>query len=142
MQSKGNAISDRKLNDFYHKVDEVRIIMKNRGLHYRLRDLCKITSQMPAPCFYVSASKALKVYSLYKQGKSKIHSASSRRMYADIFARFEILYNAYISSGQYVTKSFVMEKVLSQEAPSFYYEGDSAYMAYYKAADRKRRHLL
>ena len=97
---------------------------------------------MPAPRFYVDAPTAIKQYNLYKKGHSRIHNVAKRKMYAEIFSRFEQAANARLSSGQYILKYDIMEKVLEQEAPSFYYEDDSALITYYNALAKKRRKLL
>lgn len=81
-------------------------------------------------------------YSQYQKGLSKIHSDSKRRMYAEIFARYEHLMNIAKASGQRAFKTDIMTRVLEQEAPSFYYEPGVAPQMYYRyIRKRNKKHI-
>lgn len=137
--TKGNELSNRKLQDFIAKIYEAQRCFHQQGLNYNIAAICKIVASRPAPRFYVYPFEALKQYSLYLQGRSRIHSDSRRRMYAEIFARYEYLVALTEASGQKVVKGELMKRVLEQEAPSFYYEENSAIKMYYRFMQRNRR---
>lgn len=138
---RGTTLSNKKMNDFIAKVDEVQRSLNAQGLCYTIIDICRMAAAMPAPQFYIEPSKALWMYNLYLKGKSSIHSVPKRRMYAEIFSRYEHLVNIMRASGQRVCKREVMAKVVNQEAPSFYY-GDSAFRMYYYWMSKKRKKHL
>ena len=93
----------------------------------------------PAPRFYVDVASALIQYRDYKKGRSHIRGVERRKMYAEIFCRFERRMNALIETGQVAIQTEVMKSVLEQEAPSFYYDGNSAVKMYYRELLRARR---
>lgn len=136
---KGNELSSRKFKDFIAKFDEVQRSFRQQGLNYNIAAICKMVASLPAPRFYINSFEALKQYSLFKRGMSNIHSESRRRMYAEIFARFDNLTQVIKATGQKVSKSEIMKRVLSQEAPCFYYSDDSALKMYYRMMQRKRK---
>ena len=130
------------MRDFIEKVNEVQRCLHAQGLTYKFEDICKMAAAMPAPRFYTDVPTALRQYNLYLKGKSCLHSVTKRKMYADIFARYERLVNTLEASGQHVCKHRTMEKVLEQPAPSFYYDDDSAMKIYYYAMSQKRKKKL
>lgn len=93
----------------------------------------------PAPRFYVDAATALIQYRDYKKGRSHIRGAERRKMYAEIFCRFERRMQALATTGQMAVQTDVMKSVLEQEAPSFYYDGNSAAKMYYREMLQARR---
>lgn len=93
-------------------------------------------AKIPAPCFYVSLETAFYQYRLYKQGKSNIRDEERRKMFAEIFVRFENLMSQTAGS-MYMYAA--MDEVLRQPAPSFYLTDGSAIVFYYNA--RKKRKL-
>lgn len=99
-----------------------------------------MVAAQPAPRFYVDASSALHQYNCYKRGCSRIHGVERRKMYAEIFSRFERKMKLLVATGQVASKKTVMESILEQEAPSFYYDGDSAAKIYYKEMLKQRRY--
>lgn len=129
------------MSDFIVKVDEVRNSLIKQGLNYRIYDICKIACAMPAPQFYVDAKTALRNYCKYRNGLSCIRSIEKRKMYAEIFSRYENMANVIISTGQTLRKTEVMESVLNQPAPSFYYDFESATKMYYYIMSRRRRRV-
>lgn len=98
-----------------------------------------MVAAMPAPRFYVDVDAALIQYRDYKRGRSHIRGTQRRMMYAEIFSRFERKMNALIATGQVAVQTEVMKSILEQEAPSFYYEGNSASKMYYREMLRARR---
>ena len=139
---KGNDLSNQKLLDFASKVDEAQKYCRQQGLNYNLAAICKVVASQPAPRFYINHFEACKQYRLYRQGRSNIHTDSRRRMYAEIFSRYEHLDAVARASGQRVIMEDLMRRVLEQEAPSFYYEENSALKTYYSVIQRKRTKLL
>lgn len=137
--TKGNDLSVQKLQDFVQKVDEAQRLFREQGLNYSITSICKMVAAMPAPRFYIYPEKALSQYSLYRNGKSDIRSDSRRRMYAEIFARYENMVRIAIETGQRVCKKDIMRRVLEQEAPCFYYDGCASWRMYYRFLKRKRK---
>ena len=139
---KGTAILNKKKRDFVEKVDEVQKHFRLQGLNYKLRDICKLAASLPAPQFYVDVETAIKEYNLYEKGLSCVHNVTKRRMYAEIFARYEKIASTVADTGQIVNKRSIMAKVLQQPAPSFYYSDNSAWKSYYYIMSRRRRFKL
>lgn len=125
--------------DYLDKVDEVQRCLREQRLYYKIQDVCHLAANSPAPQFYVDAMTALRQYSFYQQGRSSIRSIATRKMYAEIFARYENIVNTLLASGQYVCKKEVMSRVLKQPAPSFYYEDGTALKMYYYILSKKKR---
>lgn len=92
-----------------------------------------MVASMPAPRFYINSETASRQYNRYKKGKSSIHEIEKRKMYAEIFARYENKIDILRKSGQKCFKQDIWDSILLQEAPSFYYSGMSSVVAYYKA---------
>lgn len=92
-----------------------------------------MVAAMPAPRFYINAETASRQYNRYKRGVSNIHEVEKRKMYAEVFARYENKIRLLKESGQRCSKLDIWESILLQEAPSFYYSGMSSVVAYYKA---------
>ena len=113
-----------------------------QGLSYKIEDVCRFAASMPAPRFYVSPAVALNKYRHYLNGHCSIRYTSKRKMFAEIFMRYERLVNIAIASRQRIRKTELMERVLSQQAPSFYYEDKSMpAIYYYGLKQRKKRRL-
>lgn len=140
--SKGKQLLLQKSIDFAKKIDEVHRAMLGEGLNYKMADICKMAAAMPAPRFYVDAITALRQYNKYRNGISSIHNDSKRKMYAEIFARYEKQMDLLRSTGQCAPKVDTMDKIVKQEAPSFYYEDGSAVIVYYRIMEKKRRRRL
>ena len=118
------------------------MLFRKQGLSYGTPAICKIVAAGTAPRFYVYTHEAMWQYSQYQKGLSKIHSDSKRRMYAEIFARYEHLMNIAKASGQRAFKTEIMTRVLEQEAPSFYYEPGVAPQMYYRyIRKRNKKHI-
>jgi hypothetical protein len=84
----------------------------------------------------MSVEQALQQYRLFKRGESNIRNVERRKMFAEIFVRFEQLMRETQS------KLFMYDamcKVLSQPAPSFYLNDTSAILFYYTARRRKKQ---
>ena len=94
---------------------------------------------MPAPRFYVNADEAMQQYYYYKKGRSCIRGIERRKMYAEIFIRFERKMELLKATGQRAIKIDTMESILTQEAPSFYYSSKSAAVVFYRTQLEKRR---
>ena len=125
--------------DYLNKVNEVQLAMQKQGLCYKIADICRLAASMPAPRFYIDTQTAFKQYNLYKAGRSSIHGVYKRMMYAEIFARYEQSVELLKSSGQHIGKQKIMEQILSQSAPSFYYDDDTALKMYYYIMANKKR---
>lgn len=123
-------------------MDEAKREFRKQGLNYTTTSICKIVADYPAPRFYVDYKNALVQYALYKKGQSNIHRDSKRRMYAEIFSRYEHLVNVAVSTGQKVVMSEIMTRVLEQEAPSFYYDGDASWKMYYRVMRNRRKYNI
>lgn len=102
-------------------------------------DLCKLAASQQAPRFYIDARRALDKYSLYKKGMCRVRHEERRKMYAEIFARYEAMISRIPEANQRPYRKPFMEKVLSQPAPSFYFEDDSAVKLYYRYMSDRRR---
>lgn len=139
---KGTAILNKKKRDFVEKVDEIQKQFRIQGLNYKLRDICRLAASLPAPQFYVDVETAVKEYNLYEKGLSCVRNVTKRRMYAEIFARYEKIAGTVADTGQMVNKRSIMAKVLQQPAPSFYYSDNSAWKSYYYIMSRRRRFKL
>lgn len=135
---KGKELSYLKQCHFVDKVNEAYKAFLEQGLNYNLDTICKIIANSPAPRFYVGVSLAMLEYSRYKKGISAIRRAEARKMYAEIFARYEQLVRIAVASGQIVRKYETMRRVLEQEAPSFYYSDISALKTYYRFSQKRR----
>ena len=107
-----------------------------KGFTFKTTELCKLAATQSAPRFYVSAKVALHQYNQYKAGKSILQRVEKRKMYAEIFSRFEKILQI---SGSNICKSSIREMVGTQEAPSFYLTPTSAVSIYYKAMNKKRK---
>ena len=101
-----------------------------------------MAASLPAPRFYVDVETAMKEYNLYKNGLSCIRNKTRRRMYAEIFARYEKIAKVIAESGQTLSKRTIMANVLKQTAPSFYYSDNSAWKIYYYIMAKKRKFKL
>lgn len=102
-----------------------------------------MVAMMPAPRFYVDVVTAIQQYNRYKNGCSCIHGTERKKMYAEIFCRFERKMELLKATGQRNMKIKTMESILTQEAPSFYCEGDYAAKMYYRIQlERRRRKRL
>lgn len=136
MITERNLIQERKETDFLKEFDNVVKQLRSADIEYKTNKVCSLVAQRPAPCFYVSIEQALYQYRLYKQGISNIRNSVRRRMYAEIFARFEnILETTPTHKFQYE----IMEMVLKQPAPCFYLDDYSALQFYYNAIKKRRK---
>lgn len=115
--------------------DAVVKYFRDNNITFKTTDICKVVAKTPAPCFYVSTEQALFQYWLYKNGKSDIRNEVRRKMYAEIFVRFEDLMKR---SGGSMYLYAAMEVILSQTAPCFYLNDSSAISFYYRAMEKKK----
>lgn len=129
----------QKQKDFARKFAEADRCLRAQGLNYNITTICRMVAAQPAPRFYVDVDAALHQYRDYKNGRSHIREKERRKMYAEIFSRFERKMNALRATGQVAVQTEVMKSILEQEAPSFYYEGNSAAKVYYRELLRARR---
>ena len=135
MNTERNYIQEMRERDFLNKFDKVIKQMIDANITYKTTKVCIMVSRQPAPCFYVSLEQALYQYRLFKHGKSHIKNEERRKMYAEIFARFE---NLMDMAGGEAYQYQIMDIVLQQEAPSFYLNEASALQFYYNAVKNKR----
>lgn len=91
-----------------------------------------MAAAQPAPRFYVETHSALLQYKKFKNGTSNILFPEKRKMYAEIFARYESAMNALNNPTKRFYKHIVMEKVLSQPAPCFYLDESTAVKKFYQ----------
>lgn len=131
-----------KIRDFIAKVDEVQRCLNKQGLFYKIADVCKMAASMSAPRFYIDPITALKQYNKYIHGNSNIHNDTRRKMYAEVFSRYEKKIGILKATGQIIRKIDAMESILNQQAPSFYYEDDSALKMYYYGLSKRKRTRL
>lgn len=131
-----SILLERREEDFLAAYDKVVKTLNPTNIIINTTEICKIVAHNPAPCFYVSLEQALYQYRLYKQGRSNIKWIEKRKMYAEIFTRFEYLMEL---SGGKAYQYTVMEAVLNQEAPSFYLTDESAVYFYYNAMRKKKQ---
>jgi hypothetical protein len=96
-------------------------------------DVCQLVANSHAPRFYITTEKALEQYRSYVHGKSCVCNEEKRKMYAEIFSKFEYLMS--FTKGDY-TMYDIMEIVLAQPASSFYIKDPVSY--YYRAMRWKR----
>lgn len=136
---KGKALSYLKQRDFVNKVDEVHKMFIKQGLNYRLKDICSVVAASHAPRFYIEEEEALEKYHSYLRGESAIRKENTRRMYAEIFSRYEHYMKIAHASGQIFKKYETMRRVLEQEAPSFYYDSNTALKTYYCFKNKLRK---
>lgn len=97
-----------------------------------------MVAKVPAPCFYVSAETAFYQYRLYKKGRSNIKDNERRKMFAEIFVRYE---NLLKDSAGTMYKYAIMEAVLAQQAPSYYLTDETSIFFYYNARRKKRKRI-
>jgi hypothetical protein len=135
VKTERSYILERKERDFLDSFDAVVKELRSQDVVFKTTDICKLVAKMSAPCFYVSLETAIGQYQLYKRGKSNIRDEERRKMFAEIFVRFEnLMKQASGSMYQYAA----MELVLSQPAPSYYLADGSAIVFYYNARKKKR----
>ena len=121
--------------DFLSAFDAVFRKAASNGLALKMTELCRLAANEPSPRFYVSTKTALCRYKRYKEGRCVIHNTEMRKMYAEIFTRYEKLMEI---CGGSVFSSVLMERVLQESAPSFYLTPKSAVQFYYTAMAHKR----
>lgn len=112
--------------------DESIRYLNSLNIVFNASDVCKIVAQKPAPKFYVSLEEALYQYRLYTKGKSNIRRVERRKMYAEIFYKYEELMRQ--SQGKAHQYS-IMSAVLEQPAASFYLADPVSF--YYRALRKK-----
>lgn len=134
--SEKDLLSEYKTQDFIRKFDDVLRVSTQQGVAFKTTELCKLVAGQPAPRFYVTAKVALYQYNMYKSGRSILRRVEKRKMYAEIFSRFEKIMQI---SGGNICKVSAMEMVVKQEAPCFYLTDSSAISIYYKAMNKKRQ---
>jgi hypothetical protein len=127
---------EHRQKDFLAVYDKSVKELVSLNIAFRTKDVCKLVAQSKAPRFYVSLEEALYQYRLYVRGKSDIRCIERRKMYAEIFSRYEQL---MIASGGVAYQYDIMSAVLMQPAPSFYLSDSSAISFYYKAMKEKRK---
>jgi hypothetical protein len=135
VKTERSLILERKERDFLNSFDAVVRELRSQNVVFKTTDICKIVAKVSAPCFYVSLETALNQYWLYKRGKSNIRDEERRKMFAEIFVRYE---NLMEQSAGSIYQYAAMELVLSQPAPSYYLADGSAVVFYYTARKKKR----
>lgn len=138
VKSEKNLILEKREADFLRIFDTMVKSYRERNILFKTTDICKDVAKQPAPCFYVTTEQALHQYRLYRKGQSNIKSIERRKMFAEIFTRFEYIMN--MSQGS-LYQYAAMDIVLSQEAPCFYLNDTSAVLFYYKARRNKRNKI-
>lgn len=138
VKSEARILAAQKEADFLAKVDELQRMAIAHDLVYKTTDICKMAAREPAKRFYIDAKTALEQYCKYRKGESMIQKNECRKMYAEIFSRFERIMTIKRVSGQKIVMHELMEEVLESEAPCFYYEEGSAVKMYYRFMSRKR----
>lgn len=120
-----------------HFLDAVNKQLKRSKKVITIQHACAITAQEPAPQFYITPKQALEFYSEYKRtGKIPASKSNIRQMYEDIFLRYTQKQEELGWAG---VKYLVMQEVLDEPAPSFYFNPKSAQQLYYKAVLLKRK---
>lgn len=137
--AKRRELNIQKQRDFAKNFNEMERCLRAQGLDYNITTICEMVAALPAPRFYVDVNEALLQYRDYRNGRSHIRGIERRKMYAEIFSRFERQMNALIATGQRAVQTRVMQNVLEQEAPSFYYERNTAAKTYYREMLMARR---
>lgn len=132
-------LAKQKRKDFIRAFDNVQSTMIANGMIPKIADICKLAASQEAPRFYVDAKTALNQYSRYIKGKSCIRHPERRKMYADIFSRFDSMIRVLPKSSVRNYRYLFMEKVLEQPAPSFYFTEGSAIKLYYRYMQDNRR---
>lgn len=112
--------------------------MYANGISLPQGDICKMVAASPAPRFYIEPRKAVEHYKKYRDGVSKIRHPMKRKMYAEIFARYEAIMSQISKNNRHYFRIIVFEQVLKQPAPCFYLEENSAVKYYYKILYEKR----
>lgn len=128
----------QKRRDFLNAFEACRLQAKRAGLQLNTIELCKMAALQPAPRFYLEAKRAMKMYNLYKSGECCIRHEEKRKMFAEIFARYEKAMESVSENNKHRLSKTIMEKVLQQQAPSFYYDEDSAVKMYYRIMSDRR----
>lgn len=131
-----DLILEQREKDFLKVFDETSKTLAANHIVFKTVDICRMVANSTAPRFYVSLEQALYQYRLYRKGKSYIRCEERRKMYAEIFTRYEKLMEL---SGGSAYQYNIMDIVLSQEAPSFYMSNQYAPLFYYKAMNKKRK---
>ena len=125
-----------KEKDFLEAYDKMLRTIK-RPLVMKTSDICKRVAENPAPRFYVSVDEALRQYRIFKRtGTLAFPRQSTRRMYAEIFRRYEEALEKY---GSCSFKFSIMSQVIQSQAPCFYLEPCTAFKFYYRAMYHKRK---
>lgn len=136
VKSERSYILERKEKDFLNSFDAIVKELRSNNIVLKTTDICKLAAKTTAPSFYVSLETALHQYRQYKFGRSNIYDEQRRKMFAEIFVRFEnLMKEAAGSMYQYTA----MEIVLSQPAPSYYMTDETAVYFYYTARRKRRK---
>lgn len=112
------------------------------GLRLSTAELCRLAASRPAPRFYVTVREAVLLYKKYKNGTCCIRHEERKKMYSEIFARYENAMEKVSEANRRRLSKVIMGKILEQPAPSFYYNPISAAPLYYRFMSDKRMYDL